>query len=216
MIPYTHIVWDFNGTLYDDVEACIQSANRLLCAHALLPFKSVEDYRAMFGFPIIEYYRRMGFDFDKTPYDDLAVEWIEYYMEASRTSPLYTGTVETLEMIKALGVTQILLSATERDMLGKQIETLGIKDYFDEMIGQDSIHAYGKAELGCMWRQRHPSARILLIGDTEHDAEVAEKINADFLLVSFGHRPQESLKMTSALGVLNSHAELQRWLKEYA
>ena len=213
MIPYTHIVWDFNGTLYDDVEACIQSANRLLGAHELPPFSSVEAYRERFGFPIIDYYRRMGFDFEKTPYDDLAVEWVGYYMEASRTSPLCAGAVETLEWIRARGVRQILLSATERGMLREQVEMLAIGRYFDELIGQDSIHAYGKSELGCAWRREHPTARVLLVGDTEHDAEVAQKMGADYALVSFGHRPKEALEGLGARTVAESHEMLLKWLE---
>ena len=43
---YTHIIWDFNGTIYDDVDACIKSANRLLGAYGLPLVTSVESYRA--------------------------------------------------------------------------------------------------------------------------------------------------------------------------
>ena len=85
MKQYTHVIWDFNGTVYNDVDACIRSANRLLTAHGLTPFSTVTEYRERFGFPIIDYYRRMGFDFDVTPYDELAVEWVDYYMEETST-----------------------------------------------------------------------------------------------------------------------------------
>ena len=55
MKKYTHIIWDFNGTIYDDVDACIKSANRLLGAHDLPLVTSVEQYRSLFGFPIQDY-----------------------------------------------------------------------------------------------------------------------------------------------------------------
>jgi len=40
--------------------ACIQSANALLERYDLPRLGSVEAYRALFGFPIIDYYRRLG------------------------------------------------------------------------------------------------------------------------------------------------------------
>ena len=75
-MTYTHLIWDFNGTLYDDVQAGIESANRLLASHQLPIFTSTEQYRATFGFPVVDYYVRMGFDFSKTPFDELAHEWL--------------------------------------------------------------------------------------------------------------------------------------------
>ena len=63
---YTHIIWDFNGTIYNDVDACIKSANRLLSAYDLPLITSLQQYRSLFGFPIQDYYARMGFDFENT------------------------------------------------------------------------------------------------------------------------------------------------------
>ena len=94
MEKYTHIIWDFNGTIYNDVDACIKSANRLLGAHDLPLVRSLEQYRSLFGFPIQEYYVRMGFDFEKTPYSELAVEWVAYYNEESVSAGLADGARE--------------------------------------------------------------------------------------------------------------------------
>lgn len=214
MEKYTHVVWDFNGTLYDDVDACIRSANRLLSAHGLKRFETVEEYRHSFGFPIIDYYVRMGFDFSKTPYDELAVEWVGYYMEESRASTAYEGAVDVLAELKKRGIGQILLSASEERMLRAQVETLGLMPYFCEVLGQDTIHAYGKREIGCAWREKHSSERVLLIGDTEHDAEVARAMGADCVLLSCGHRPREILNGCGALAVCCTHGELLALLCE--
>lgn len=214
MEKYTHVVWDFNGTLYDDVDACIRSANRLLSAHGLGTFASVEEYRRSFGFPIIDYYVRMGFDFSKTPYDELAVEWVGYYMEESRASTVYEGAVEVLAELKKRGIEQILLSASEERMLRAQVEELGLTPYFGAVLGQGTIHAYGKREIGCAWREKHPDARVLLVGDTEHDAEVALALGADAVLLSCGHRPRKSLEECGAVAVCRTHGELFKLLCE--
>ena len=54
MEDITTIVWDWNGTLLDDVELCMTSINRLLQEHHL-PQLDHEHYQRVFQFPIIEY-----------------------------------------------------------------------------------------------------------------------------------------------------------------
>lgn len=213
MKQYTHIIWDFNGTLYDDVETCIKSANRLLEAHGLRRFSSVEEYRTIFGFPIIDYYRRMGFDFEKTPYGELAVEWVDYYMEESRDALLYRDALPVLKALQKTGAKQVILSATEREMLTAQLQALGVYALFDEVLGQDNIHAFGKQEIGLAWRREHPDAVPLFIGDTEHDAEVASAMGADCILLACGHRPKPALMQCKCLAVLDDHIALAHCLE---
>ncbi len=200
---YTHLIWDFNGTLLNDVDACIKSANALLSAHALPPLKTLDQYRSIFGFPVADYYRRLGFDFSLVPFSVLAVEWVSYYERYSRKSSLYDDAIEVLSQIHALGIPQYVLSATEASMLERQVMALGIGDYFDELLGMDDIHANGKAARGIAWRRLHPDARPLLIGDTDHDAAVAKAMGADFALFSGGHQSRECLLACEPLCVLD-------------
>ena len=194
MENYTHIIWDFNGTLYDDVDVCLSCANRLMQAHGLSPLSSVEDYRKIFGFPIVDYYARMGFDFEKTPYADLAVEWVAYYNEESIAARLADGARAILSAIQAKGISQLVLSATEQTMLERQITSLGIRDYFDKLLGLSNIHAHGKTDIALAWKQSQPNARLLMIGDTDHDAAVAKAIGADCILVASGHQSRATLE----------------------
>ncbi len=211
-MSYTHLIWDFNGTLYNDLDASIESANRLLRAHELPPIESVEGYRALFGFPIIDYYRRMGFDFEKVPYADLAVEWVAYYMESSRTSTLYPDIKNVLERVRARGISQLILSATERSMLIGQVEGLGILSMFDEILGLENIHAHSKEEIGLLWRAKNPEARVLLIGDTDHDASVAKAIGADCVLVTCGHQSRTALEKCKPLAILKQAEDVLKYL----
>ena len=207
-MKYTHVIWDFNGTVLNDLEASILSANDLLTAHGLPPLKSVEQYRSLFGFPIVDYYRRLGFDFEKTPFADLAVEWVAYYLERSRESGIFEDLPDALDYFKAAGLSQMILSASKTDMLEGQVEKLGIRTYFDQLLGLDNIHAGGKLEIGLSWKAEHPDARLLLIGDTDHDAQTAAAMGADCILVAQGHRPKEALESCPALAALSSLAEL--------
>lgn len=204
MQKYTHVIWDFNGTLLNDVGACIQSANRLLAAHGLPLIESVESYRSVFGFPIIDYYKRLGFDFEQTPYADLAVEWVAYYLESAAAATVYPDVKAVLDSVRQKEIPQLILSATELGMLENQVRALGIRDYFDELLGLENIRAYSKEEIGIAWKNRHPNARVLLIGDTDHDAQVAAAMGADCILLTCGHQSRETLSACRALFVADS------------
>ena len=205
---YTHVIWDFNGTVYDDVDACIQSANRLLEAYSLAPLPSKEEYRAKFGFPIIEYYARLGFDFERYPYAKLAVEWVDYYMELSANSKVYEEIPSVLDAVRERGQEQWILSATEANMLKGQLRSLGILHCFHGVLGMDNIHAHSKEEIGVVWRRAHPNACALMVGDTDHDAQVAAAMGVDCVLVAKGHQSKERLEQCKCLFVAESATEI--------
>lgn len=215
MKEYTHLIWDFNGTLLDDVSVCIKSANRLLLSHDLPTIDTREAYRHVFGFPIVEYYRRMGFDFEKTPYSSLAIEWTEYYRQSEHEATLYPDVMDALGWASAKGLSQVILSASEEGTLSRQAEALGILSYFSEILALDNIHAHSKEEIGVAWRQRNPNAVALMIGDTEHDAHVAKVIGADCILLASGHRPRTELERADCLFVADSLSDaISRLQKE--
>ena len=209
---YTHIIWDFNGTIYNDVDACIKSANRLLGAYDLPLVTTVEQYRSLFGFPIQDYYARMGFDFEKTPYSVLAPEWMNYYFEYSADSTVYPDVLEVLDAIHQKGIEQWILSATEVNMLRGQLEGLGILSRFNGILGLDNIHARSKKEIGVAWKKANPDICALMIGDTDHDAEVAAAMGVDCVLVATGHQNRERLEKCNCIAVVDTVKDVLKLL----
>ena len=201
---YTHIIWDFNGTIYDDVDACIKSANRLLGAYCLPLVTSVESYRNLFGFPIQDYYERMGFDFNKTPFSVLAPEWMDYYFEYSEGCVAYPDIPEVLDALHKKGMEQWILSASEVNMLRGQLEKLGLLSRFDGILGLDNIHAKSKKDIGVAWKNANPNIRALMIGDTDHDAEVAAAMGVDCVLVASGHQNRNKLETCNCIAVVDT------------
>ena len=164
-LNHTHLIWDFNGTILQDVDLGIRCTNTMLSARNLAVIPSVEAYREVFGFPIDEYYRRMGFDFEKEDYDTvLAPEWVAMYLEGEPTCPMMEGAAEAIAAVKAMGIPQVLLSATEIDMLTGQLERLGIRGEFREVIGLDNIHARSKKAQALAWKERNPDAHAAAVG----------------------------------------------------
>ena len=190
---YDTLVWDFNGTLLDDVDLGIECANEMLARRGLPLIPDRKRYFELFGFPIVDYYRRLGFDFSREPYEVLAHEWIAAYRSRERNVPLRAGVEEALAAVKEAGVPQVVLSATESSMLHEQLRDLGVIGYFTEVIGRGDIYAPDKTGLARRWAETRKPGRCLMIGDTGHDFACADAAGFDCLLVRGGHSSDDDL-----------------------
>lgn len=193
-MEYSHILWDFNGTILNDVEAGINSANELLRRRDMPLIENLHQYHDVFGFPIKAYYQRLGFDFEKESFEKLAVEWVNLYLEFVEGAKLQEGVLEALIFFHHKKMSQTILSATETSMLENQVIHLGIENYFDELLGLDNIHAHSKVSIGKQWITNNRTAKALFIGDTVHDYEVASEIGIDCVLIAKGHQNRKTLE----------------------
>lgn len=185
---YKYCIWDFNGTILDDVELGVYSVNKLLEKHSVKLKLSRNEYRECFDFPIIEYYKKLGFDFEKTPYDELAREWVEIYLGNLDKASIFPDLIEALEFFKNSGAQQSVLSASEDKMLRGQMAELGVVTYFEDVMGIDNIYGDSKLDIARKWRNAHPNGRVAFIGDTTHDIETAKVLGADCFIVCAGHQ----------------------------
>ena len=185
----------------------------MLSDRGLSTIPSIEYYREIFDFPIIDYYRGLGFDFDKESYENvLAPMWVDLYNENAQNSTLVEGVAEAFVQIRKLGLSQSVISACEQEMLDRYLKKLGVYDYFDEVRGLDNIHAGSKTHIASAWRERNPEAKILFVGDTTHDAETAAVMGGDCILFCGGHQSRAKLEATGH-PVIESMAELVEYIK---
>ena len=201
------IVWDWNGTLLNDVDLCFDCINRLLVSHDLKPLNDISAYRDIFEFPIQNYYRKAGFDFDKTPYEILAGEYMDDYQEKSYNCQLFDDVDEVLKKANFLGISQTILSASKKDYLMKQIEKFNIADLVDSIHGIQNIYASSKKDLAKEFVTKCDSKdQIWFVGDSTHDYEVARSVNARCILVTTGHQSKQRLERVDAI-ITNSLLE---------
>ena len=165
-----HIIWDWNGTLLDDVDACVGAINRLLEVRDL-PLLSTERYRDIFTFPVKRYYTDLGFDFETEDWDALAREFHARYAETSAASPLREHVRPFLDAMRERRVPMSVLSASEEQLLQRMMGERQVSAYFEQAIGLSDLYAHSKLEAGqALMRQLGlPGQRILFVGDTDHD-----------------------------------------------
>lgn len=196
---YKHIIWDWNGTLMNDVDLCVELINQLLEPRGLKTLAR-EDYRNIFTVPVRDYYAKVGFDFSKESFEYLGKLWIDEYEKRKFECGLYEGIANILERVNKLGIGQSILSAYAQPTLDLMVEHYDIKKYFTHVVGLDNIYAAGKIHLGIdlMKKLGNGKGETLIIGDMIHDFEVAQEIGADCVLLASGHQSYERLAKTGA------------------
>ena len=212
MIALKHIIWDWNGTMLDDRWLAIAAMNSVLASRNMDELTE-DQYLQFFTFPVIEYYRRLGFDFEKEPFSVSGTEFINEYNARAFEPQLHDGIIDLIAELNENGVSHSILSASSQKILNKLAKHHNINHYFIAVLGQDNHYAYGKIATGKMWINKLDIApkNTLFIGDTEHDLEVANAIGSHCALLSWGHSSTERLE-NRGINVFDAISDLKSWI----
>ena len=207
-MKYDYLVLDFNGTIIDDVDLCLNILNHLLEERNYKKV-SLEEYKHIFTFPIKKYYINAGFDLEKYSFTSISNEFISLYQKASLNCKLYEGINELIDKCNNNRIKVVLLSASQIDNLKEQTDHFGLSEKFEAILGTSTIEAASKVESGKNYFKDKQDKKILFVGDTTHDAEVASAIGADALLITHGHQARDVLLKANPLKVIDSFKEVE-------
>ena len=203
------VLWDWNGTLLDDVWTGTAAMNALLEKYKLPLLRDTAHYREVFCFPISEYYDKLGVGGDLFPIT--SHEWMAQYNALEGRCLLREGAMDSLRAFRDAGWRQAVLSASKLDNLLRQMQRYDVLPFFDAVLGLDHIYATSKVEIGRAWlrAQQIDPADCVMIGDTLHDAEVARALGCRCILASGGHQSDAVLR-TAGCEVAESVLEAAR------
>ena len=94
-MKYKHIIWDWNGTLLNDLELCVRMLNQSLSKRNI-PNITIQEYKEKFLFPIKTFYESVGFNFDKEPFEDTNIEFHDGFEKNFKTLGLQPFAEETI------------------------------------------------------------------------------------------------------------------------
>jgi phosphoglycolate phosphatase len=206
-----HIIWDWNGTLWNDTWLCVEINNHMLERRGLPPI-TIDTYRDKLCFPVTDYYCQLGFDYAVDPYNKLAEEFIEEYHRRRFECPLHDGAHELLSFFQTQGTPQAVLSAYEQTALLEATDYFELTGFFTDIVGLNDIYANGKVENGRKYiagLDVDPD-EVLFIGDTVHDFEVAEAMGVRSVLIDDGHNSRPRLE-ACGVPVLDSLAGVRSY-----
>ena len=207
-----HVIWDWNGTLVDDVSLCVQILNQELKAHQIEEI-SINEYRQKFFFPVACYYKKLGLPYSGLNYETLAVRYIGEYRKRFKECQLHDGAVKTLEWLNSRGITHSILSAGKQSDLESFIKHFAVDSFFCFIDRAKDIEASGKNEraYGHLSELGINPEDVVLVGDTCHDWEVAQIIGCRSLLFTLGHVGTDRLKRDEST-VITSLSEVCTWV----
>ncbi|MFE0700400.1 HAD family hydrolase [Streptomyces sp. NPDC058872] len=195
-----HLVWDWNGTLLDDIGAVIGATNAAFAELGLASI-TLERYRELYTVPVPKFYERL---MGRLPTEE---EWAvmddvfhRHYWERAESCGLTAGAAELLAARQASGLTQSLLSLAPHVHLVPLVQRHGIAERFVRLDGRVDTSTDGKS--GHMVRHlaalRVPAERVVVIGDAADDAVAAAHVGARAVLYTGGSHSRASLERVGA------------------
>jgi len=208
------VIWDWNGTLVDDVDLCVDILNQVLSEHCLPPI-SLKKYRETFFFPVAQFYQTLGLPSSGPQYEKLAGDYIRAYRGRFKECELNQGALETVGALSDLGVSQSILSAGEQQDVENFVSFYQLDHWIGFIDGADNIEASGKGERASAHLSRlgFDKKEVLLVGDTLHDLEVANLLGCQTLLYSGGHADELRL-IQSTDQIIRSLYEVVGWVHD--
>lgn len=187
MPEYTHIIWDWNGTLLNDVAASLASVNDMLDMRGM-PHISIDFYKECIGVPIRKFYDRV-FDMENEDYSIIIKQYNEGYLRHLADCGLTEGAREAIDFFASRGMRQAVVSSSNNDQLCMNIRKYGLEGCFDAVLGSADFYAGSKIDRAkdYLAKTGAKNGRILVIGDLEHDADMAKDLGADCVLLTSGH-----------------------------
>ncbi len=206
---YSHILWDFNGTMFNDTQLLHELVNEELLAHGKPPI-TMAEYLDKMCHPVRDFYERIGVDFMLHNFDVLSRRFHSRYISRFHSCSGHSGLEDLLGAFKQQGFRQSILSALPHDLLLEIVGHFAWDSFFADIQGHPEEGGGSKVAHGRELLERSMSkpAETIIIGDTLHDAEVAEALGIDCLLVSHGVNSRTRLA-ESRFPIVDSLAEVE-------
>lgn len=192
-----YVIWDWSGTLIDDVALSLGAVNRMLEVRGLEAL-STDRYRELYTFPMDGLFRSLGlFPEGGQPeaFTALVDEYVEGYTRRAMRFNLRPGAREALERMKEAGHDQVLITSSRNSVLRKQVYRSRLGGYFESVLGTWSSLPANTCTVARMYLTSRGigGGGAVFVGDTTGVADTAREIGSRCVLVSGGHESRRRL-----------------------
>ena len=190
----THLVWDWNGTLLDDLSLVVSSTNHAFAAVGGRPVDP-DEHRARFRRPVAEFYAEI---LERAVDDEEFGELDRIFHDAYRLGlTSMTLAADAMSAIKTWPGSQSLLSMWFHNELVPAVESYGLAGVFTRVDGL-------RTEVGGHLKAGHlathlaglglPGDQVVLIGDSLDDAAAADSVGGQVVLYTGGFTHPDKLR----------------------
>ena len=192
-----HIIWDWNGTLFDDLHIIVESVNASLAELAAPPI-SADGYRTHYTRPVrIFYDRLLGRPVGDEEWLGIDKTFHDFYRLSLPRADLALDAIDALELVGRRGWTQSILSMWYHDELVPFVTGRGLDHYMVQVDGNrgdagETKHIHLERHLEVLGIDQVGSEGFLMVGDSLDDAQAADHAGIPCVLYDSGahHRTE--------------------------
>lgn len=211
------IAFDWDGTLFDStaiIVRCIQSAVRDV--GGTMP--SDKDAAHVIGLGLMQALAYAAPDVPPEKYNELGNRYRFHYRQHQDDLSLFEGVLPLLADLRERGYLLAVATGKSRRGLDEVLHSVDLRGVFDGSRTADQTagkpHPLMLQEL--MSEFDVPPHRLLMIGDTTHDLQMAVNAGCSSLGVSYGAHEPSTFGALNPLFVAHSVREMHDWLLQHA
>lgn len=207
------IAFDWDGTLFDST-AAISRSIQLAVADVGGTVPSDEQAAYVIGMALQPALAYAAPDVPREKYNDLANRYRYHYLQQQAQIALFSGVVAMLLGLRERGHWLAVATGKSRRGLNEALQHADLRGMFDSSRTADETagkpHPLMLQEL--MAELDVPPERLLMIGDTTHDLEMARNAGCASVAVAYGAHAVSALQNCQPLHVAQDVADLHQWL----
>jgi phosphoglycolate phosphatase len=211
------IAFDWDGTLFDStaiIVRCIQRA--VVDVGGRQPSDQAAAY--VIGLGLMQALAHAAPDVPPEKYPELGARYKHHYLAHQNDISLFAGVLPLLADLKARNHWLAVATGKSRRGLDEALQAVELRGMFDSSRTADETagkpHPLMLQEL--MQEFGVEPHRVLMIGDTTHDLQMALNAGVPSVGVSYGAHEPEAFAALGPLHVAHSVAELHTWLRAHA
>ncbi len=213
---YELIVWDWDGTIIDSaptIVRCIQQACRDL--DFPVPEDSIASY--VIGLGVHDSLRRVVPSIHPARFPELVERFRYHYLAKDHELHLFAGIRELLQDLKSKGFLLGVATGKPRRGLNRSLDYHQLNHVFHDTRTADE--SFSKPHPGMLLdlsdSLQVPVRKMLMIGDTTHDLEMAQSAGVHGIAVTYGAHPADALRCANSLACLDNVGQLAAWLEDH-
>lgn len=193
---FAHLVWDWNGTLFNDFELNCLCLSKALASYR--PAVTPHDYHTLFTHPIRDFYDALvGRQLSDQEWVEAQAVFHAAYLRSVHTVQLAPGALEAIAQWEHAGHSQSVLSMWSHEPLNAAVRRCGVDKWCTFIEGRTDPSIEHKAALMQAHMKRTDHARaelVVVVGDSLDDAVAAEHVGATPVLHSGGLAGKSALR----------------------
>lgn len=214
---YDLIVFDWDGTVMDST-AVIATSIQSACRDLGLNVPTDEAARHVIGMGLAQALRHAAPDAPEHLHEPLADRYRHYFLAQDQSIPLFAGAAETIAELKEAGYLLAVATGKSRKGLDRVMDSSGLRDYFHASRTADETFSKPHPAMlqEIMGELGIGAERVLMVGDTTHDLQMAINAGVDAVGMTYGAHPKDQLRELQPLALMDDFHELRTWLKANA